>query len=120
MSAVARISPLEAHDKMEREGFTYVDVRTPDEFADGHPAGATNVPFDDDFVSAMTRTFPKDAPLILGCEKGNRSLAAAKALVAAGYTNVLEQRAGYDAARGPFGEITEPGWSRLDLPRDSG
>ena len=39
-------------------------------------------------------------------------------LVAAGFTNVLEQRAGWDGARGSFGEIVEPGWKRAGLPSE--
>ena len=37
---------------------------------------------------------------------------AAQALVAAGFTNVIDQRAGWDGARDSFGQVTEPGWSR--------
>lgn len=101
------------------EGYTYVDVRTPEEFAEGRPAGAVNVPLADDFVARVDQRFAKDAKLVIGCKAGGRSLKAAKALLAAGYTNVLEQRAGFDAARGPFGEVTEPGWSRAGLPTEA-
>ena len=65
----------------------------------------------------MSARFAKDARIILGCKSGSRSARAAKALVDAGFTNVLDQRAGWDAKRGVFGEIIEPGWSRAGLPR---
>ena len=114
-----RVSPAEAHAKMKDEGYTYVDVRTPVEFAAGHPAGAVNVPFGGpEFVAAMEERFAKDAPLVLGCKSGNRSARAASALAAAGFTRLLDQRAGWDGARGTFGEIVEPGWSRAGLPSD--
>jgi hypothetical protein len=45
-----------------------------------------------------------------------RSLEAAEVLVAAGFANVVDQRAGWDGARGDFGELLEPGWKRLALP----
>ena len=115
MSDPVRISPAEAHAKMS-EGFTYVDVRTPEEFAEGRPTGSVNVPLGDDFVAKMNERFAKDAKIVVGCKAGGRSLRAATALLAAGYTNVLDQRAGFDAVRGPFGEVTEPGWSRASLP----
>lgn len=125
-----RISPAEAHAKMSDEAFTYVDVRTEDEFAAGHPAGALNVPImvagagglepNPDFLGVMERLFAKDAPIIVGCKMGGRSARAAKALAAAGFTRVLDQRAGWDGARGSFGELTEPGWSRASLPTASG
>lgn len=117
---IARISPAEAFAKMSDEGFTYVDVRRPDEFVEGRPAGSINIPLDDDFASAVLAKFPKDARIIVGCKAGGRSMRARAALVAAGFTNVLDQRAGFDGARGPFGDLTEPGWSRTELPQDKG
>lgn len=113
---MSRISPAEAHAKMKDEGFTYVDVRTPDEFAAGHPEGARNVPLDDAFIVEMAKAFAKDAKIIVGCKSGGRSARAAHELAIAGFTNVLDQRAGWDGTRGTFGEIVEPGWSRTDLP----
>jgi rhodanese-related sulfurtransferase len=125
-----RISPAEAHAKMTDEAFTYVDVRTEAEFADGHPDGAVNVPLmhagaagleaNPDFVAVMEGSFAKDAPIIVGCKMGGRSARAANALALAGFTRVLDQRAGWDGARGSFGELTEPGWSRAGLPTESG
>jgi rhodanese-related sulfurtransferase len=117
---VSRISPVEALAKMREEGFTYVDVRDPDEFADGHPEGAVNVPLSPAFAEVMVDTFDTDAPIVLGCQRGVRSLTAAKALEEAGFTRVLEQRAGWDGARGIFGELVEPGWVRLKLPATRG
>jgi rhodanese-related sulfurtransferase len=109
-----------------REGYTYVDVRSESEHADGHPEGAVNVPWLKDglfdpvpneaFLSTMESTFAKDAPLVIGCKGGVRSAKACAALVLVGFTNVVEQRAGWDGTRGPFGEIQEPGWKRVGLP----
>lgn len=130
MSDVPRISPAEAHAKMRDESFMYIDVRTEDEFAAGHPDGAFNVPLmngsasgmepNADFVSVMERAFAKDAPLVVGCKMGGRSARAARALTQAGFTRVLDQSAGWDGTKGPFGELVEPGWSRLDLPTETG
>jgi rhodanese-related sulfurtransferase len=129
MSDLARISPQEANEKMA-QGYTYVDVRTVEEFEDGHPAGAVNVPLNlrgaggmvpnPDFVRVMTAAFPKDAKIVCGCKTGGRSLRAAQTLLAEGFSNVVEQRAGWDGARDAFGQISEPGWSRVGLPGESG
>jgi rhodanese-related sulfurtransferase len=133
MSEVPRISPAEAHAKMNDEGFTYVDVRTEEEFVAGHPERAVNVPWlvpgapgaagmvpNPEFLPVMERAFAKDAPLIVGCKAGARSARAAQALVDAGFSRVVDQRAGWDGARGAFGELTEPGWSRAALPTAAG
>ena len=130
MSDVPRVSPAEAHAKMKDEAFTYVDVRTEEEFAAGHPEGAVNVPVlrtcptgmepNPEFLSVMESAFAKDAAIIVGCKMGGRSARAAQALAGAGFTRVLDQRAGWDGTRGTFGEVTEPGWSRAALPTETG
>jgi rhodanese-related sulfurtransferase len=129
MSDPTRISPKEASDKLA-EGFTYVDVRTTEEFGAGHPQDAVNVPLmhaggggmtpNPEFVRVMAALFPKDAKIVVGCKTGGRSLRAARVLLGEGFTNVLDQRAGWDGARSPFGETTEPGWSRVGLPIETG
>ena len=113
-----KISPAEAHAKMSGEGFAYVDVRTPEEFAAGRPAGAINIPMGEAFLEEIRARFAKDANIIVGCRTGVRSARAVQLLVAAGFTNVLDQRAGWDGARGPFGEVVEPGWKRVGLPSE--
>jgi rhodanese-related sulfurtransferase len=126
---VTRISAMQARDKLA-EGWTYVDVRTVEEFEDGHPAGSINVPLmlalggrmapNQDFMRAMNAAFGKDAKIVLGCRSGGRSLRAAQLLEAEGFTNIVDQRAGWDGARDPFGQVSEPGWSRAGLPVEQG
>lgn len=130
MTDVPRVSPAEALARMKDEAFTYVDVRTEEEFAAGHPEGAVNVPMmlstasgmspNPDFLSVMEKAFAKDAPLILGCKMGGRSARAALALGGAGFTRLLDQSAGWDGAKGTFGEVVTPGWSRASLPTETG
>jgi rhodanese-related sulfurtransferase len=141
--APTRISPQEASEKLV-VGWTYVDVRTTQEFQEGHPPGAVNVPLmqtsagslvaNEDFVRVMKAAFSKDAkiivgcntpaptppPPIVGCKSGGRSARAAQLLGAEGFANVVDQRAGWDGARGQFGQMTEPGWSRVGLPVEQG
>ena len=119
-----RIQPAEALKKMTDEGFTYVDVRTEEEFAAGHPGGAFNVPVslpsagglapNPDFVSVMEKAFGKEAPLVLGCKTGARSARAGQMLLDAGFTKVLDQTAGWDGKEGA------PGWSTSGLPTETG
>jgi len=129
MSNPTRISPQEASAKLA-EGWTYVDVRTAEEFEAGHPPGAVNVPLmhagsggmtpNPDFVHVMNAAFAKDAKIVVGCKAGGRSLRALQVLAAEGFTSVLDQRAGWDGSRDPFGQVTEPGWSRAGLPVEQG
>jgi rhodanese-related sulfurtransferase len=129
MTDIQRLTPAEASAKIA-DGFTYVDVRTPQEFEAGHPAGAFNVPIalngpagmapNDDFIRVMLASFGKEGRVVVGCKAGVRSMKAAQALVAAGFTNVLEQKAGWDGQRSPFGQVLEKGWSQAGLPVETG
>ena len=70
-AAMRRISPGEARELIEKEGYVYVDVRSVPEFESGHPEGAYNVPLlhmgpagmtpNPEFLSVMQQRFPKDA-----------------------------------------------------------
>jgi rhodanese-related sulfurtransferase len=129
MPDVKRISPADAQELLA-DGYVYVDVRSEPEFADGHPAGAYNVPLmhlggggmkpNPRFVEVMKASFPTNAKLVVGCKAGGRSLRAAEALLAAGYTDVVDQRAGWDGSRDAFGQLTEPGWGPAGLPSERG
>ncbi len=120
-----RISPPEALALMN-EGYVFLDIRTPEEFADGHPAGAVNIPMHkggeaarierSEFVGEVCDRFDDDAKIIIGCRAGNRSVRAYELLSVLGFADVKELRPGFDGTRGPFGEIIEPGWKRLGLP----
>jgi rhodanese-related sulfurtransferase len=125
---VRRVSPAEGLTLVEDEGYVHVDVRTEAEWAGGHARGAINVPYplagpagvipNDDFLRVMFALFPKDRPLLLSCKSGGRSLKAALLLEAHGYTRVVDQRAGMDGVRDPFGRVVEPGWARAGLPQE--
>lgn len=130
MTEPKRVSPVEAKQLMDDEGYTYLDVRTEAEFVAGRPAGAKLVPImlagpggmvpNPDFLKGVEALFPKDAKLVVGCKAGGRSAKAAAALTGAGYTNVIDQRAGFDGARNSFGQVTEKGWAESGLPIEKG
>jgi rhodanese-related sulfurtransferase len=126
---ITRISPADAKKLIDEQGYTYVDVRTEAEYAAGHPKGAQNVPVmnagargmepNPDFLKVAQAAYPKDAKLVLGCRSGVRSMRAAQMLVDAGFTSIVEQRAGWEGARNAFGAVTEPGWSPAGLPTET-
>jgi rhodanese-related sulfurtransferase len=129
MAVVRRVSVLEAK-KLVDEGYAYLDVRTIEEFGARHPSGAINVPLslpgpagataNPEFLEVILRVFSPDAKIVVGCSTGVRSLRAAEMLLAAGYTDVVEMRAGLDGARSAFGSKTEKGWAEEGLPVSQG
>ena len=69
------------------KGARLVDVRTPEEFASGHVPGAINIPVQD-LAQRVGEVGPKDAPVVLYCQSGNRSGRAARMLKEAGFKAV--------------------------------
>jgi rhodanese-related sulfurtransferase len=65
------------------EGATVVDVREAREYVTGHVAGAELIPMG--YVPSQMARLPKDEPVYLICRSGNRSLAMADFLIAAGF-----------------------------------
>ncbi len=86
-----QISQEEAMQMMqEQTDYLIVDVRRPDEFAEGHIKDAINVP-NEDITDGMPELLPdKDQLLLIYCRSGNRSKEASRKLVDIGYTNVYE------------------------------
>ena len=117
-----RISPEEAAAKME-EGYVYLDVRSVPEFETGHPKGAYNIPLmhagphgmspNSLFMEQVTKAFPKDAKIVVGCKSGGRSVGAVGLMEMSGYRDLLEQRAGFD------GNGQEPSWRQTTLPQST-
>lgn len=85
MANAADQDPAIAWDKIAT-GAMVVDVRTPEEFAEGHLANAMNIPFEQVAEEFAKRGIAKDAQVVLYCRSGRRSSIAIEALVAAGYT----------------------------------
>jgi rhodanese-related sulfurtransferase len=136
MSYAGDLTPQEAWAKLEA-GAVLVDVRTEAEWQQiGIPvttsddatgqrqdplfvqwtfAGGAPNP---EFLAQLRRQAPAaDAELVFLCRSGVRSVAAANAAAAAGFTayNVLE---GFEGEPGPSGARTVNGWKNRGLPTD--
>ncbi len=85
------LSPEEAQKmKQQNHSAVFLDVRTPEEYKEGHLPDAVNLPLDE-IEKEITARFPeKDTVLLIYCRSGRRSRAAAEALVAMGYTEVYD------------------------------
>ena len=73
-----------------------LDVRTAEEYADGHIENTLNIDvLKDDFQEKALITLPKDKTIAVNCRSGKRSKNAAKILVKNGY-KVIELDEGYN------------------------
>ena len=74
----------------------FVDVRTPQEVAQGTVAGSLNIPLQQ--IQARYSELPKDKSLLIFCRSGKRSRAASDFLIQQGYTKVYNVDGGFLAA----------------------
>lgn len=74
------------HQAKHPEQLFVLDVRTPEEYAEGHVPGAVNVPHDQ--IGARLAEVPKDKDVVLYCRSGRRAGIAADVLAANGYTRL--------------------------------
>lgn len=82
-----------------------VDVRSPEEYGDGHVPGAINIPFQDiDQHLVALRSHPQ---LVVYCERGGRANVAETTLSDAGFTTVLHLK----------GDMS--GWRAENLPTET-
>lgn len=125
---VENLDPKQAWQLLQAdEDAVLVDVRTAMEHAFvGHPPGAVPIPWKEfpdwqinaGFVDQVAKVAPnKNAPVLLLCRSGQRSLDAAAVLEAAGYTRPINILEGFE---GPLDDNkhrgNRGGWRFHDLP----
>jgi rhodanese-related sulfurtransferase len=69
-------------------GFAVLDVRTPDEFSEGHIAGAINVDYNSDQFRAGLAKLDKSKTYVVYCRTGRRSADAARIMKEMGFTDL--------------------------------
>lgn len=84
-----------------------LDVREPEEFANGHVPGAVNLPQAD--LATRLDEVPRDRPVYVICQGGFRSLRAAQFLSQCGIPDVVSVRGGTEAWRTAGGELVQEG-----------
>ena len=72
------------------ENYILVDVRTEEEFAQGHIPGAICIPNETIGDNAISELPDEEQTVFVYCRSGNRSKQAAAKLAALGYSNIVE------------------------------
>lgn len=90
---VSLISPKDLNKS--NNGIQLVDVRTPEEYSEGHIKNSTNINFyDDDFGDQMSK-LDKNKEIYIYCRSGGRSGKASKQLEKLGFTKVYDLEGGF-------------------------
>ncbi|HKL98860.1 MAG TPA: rhodanese-like domain-containing protein [Mobilitalea sp.] len=82
------IQPDEAWEMLQDRRSKLIDVRTEEEYMQGHIDGSICIPLHDISNNPFSVSVRKDSPIILYCQKGYKSSLAAQALINAGYSKI--------------------------------
>ncbi len=86
------MTPKELSEKARQlvaEGAVLLDVRTPDEFRQGHPESARNIPVQE-LSRRLSEVGPPGTKVVVYCASGGRSAVAASTLRGGGYPEVFD------------------------------
>ena len=90
-AAYMNITAEEAKQIMDsEEGYIILDVRTQEEYDEGHIPGAIVISHEEIAEKAEEVLTDKDQLILVYCRSGRRSKIAAEALVELGYTDIKE------------------------------
>ncbi|MDJ0663894.1 MAG: rhodanese-like domain-containing protein [Acidimicrobiia bacterium] len=78
-------------------GLVILDIRTPEEFAAGHIAGAINIDYYASDFEARLGELDLDVPYVMYCNSGNRSGNTLPLMDSIGFTEVYELDGGIQA-----------------------
>ena len=93
--------------KASSPGVVVIDVRTPDEFAAGHLAGAVNIDVEGPDFDARIAALDTGVTYAVYCRSGRRSAIAAQRMADAGFASVYDLQGGIaDLAAGGARVIT--------------
>lgn len=94
-ASITEIDTASVEARIAVGGVAVLDVREPDEHAEGALIGALHIPRGHLEAQVEGRLTDKNAPVIVYCAGGVRSAFAAKTLGELGYTNVLSMAGGF-------------------------
>lgn len=95
-STIEKVTPAQFQERLKATpDAQLLDVRTPEEFLEGHLKGAKNLDYNSDSFEASLSGLNKDKPVFVYCFVGGRSGQAAKLLSQKGFTQVIDMQGGY-------------------------
>jgi rhodanese-related sulfurtransferase len=90
--AIKVLTPTEFKEKAVNQ--TIIDIRTPQEFSEGHIEGAININYyDSNFMDQMAK-YDKNQPIFIYCRSGNRTSSASKKAADFGFTQIYDLEGG--------------------------
>lgn len=96
-SAADSAAPVPTSEALDRiaDGARLVDVRTPEEFDEGHLDGAANIDVQEADFEERVSKLPRETSYVVYCASGRRATGAVEKMVELGFTDVVNG-GGYD------------------------
>lgn len=91
---VTVISPEEVYEAVSNSEKQLIDVRTTEEYGEGHLANSRNICVTEDDFKERISKLDKNEPIYLYCRSGKRSANAAKILEDMGFTEIYDMDGG--------------------------
>lgn len=120
---IRQVTPEEAKALLDANtDAIYLDVRSVQEFIQGHPAGAINIPLLDydaesgqmqpnaEFPQVVAKALAVEKTYVVGCKSGGRSQRACEILHQLGFQNLCNVDGGF------HGNDRNEGWQTRGLP----
>ena len=101
----AELDPAAFAAALKRPETTVIDVRTPQEFAEGHLPGAVNIDVQSADFAAKVQQLDPQAPYAVYCRSGNRSAAALRMMDQLGFSSAYHLGGGISAWKSAGGEV---------------
>jgi len=94
LGKVYDVSTTEFQKAIESTEATLIDVRTPEEYAEGHIEGAININWYKRTFRNYILNIPQDKPILIYCRTGNRTSKTATALQSLGFKEIYNLEKG--------------------------
>lgn len=106
----AAIPPAEFASFIGQPKHVLLDVRTPEEYAAGHLAGATLIDYQSPEFEQKISELPRDKTYLVYCRSGRRSKGACEQMQQLGFPNLVDLQGGIHAwqAAGQPTQTTKP------------
>ncbi|RAL25992.1 rhodanese-like domain-containing protein [Thermoflavimicrobium daqui] len=85
-----------------KENYIWIDVRTPEEYTNGHIPGSIHIPHDQMELRYQELLPYKEKKLLLICRSGKRSVFAANVLAEHGFPSLFNMKGGMLEWTGPI------------------
>lgn len=90
--AIKVLTPTEFKEKSANQ--TIIDIRTPQEFNQGHIEGAININYYDRNFMDQIAKYDKNQPIFIYCRSGNRTSPASRKMADFGFTQINDLEGG--------------------------